>query len=145
MIDMGRFLLARVAEDKQIARMAAVDEAATRPGNPPWQWWTVRSANYYGHDSGPRGSVECSPAHALADCDVRERIIIRCQEEMLSGIPRLVHFAKQTLWEMSAPYNQHPDFPEATASILVDYRPLAEPEIRYGQWVWEQMQADGRA
>lgn len=44
------------------------------------------------------------------DVEAKSRTVPRCHEEMLSGIPRLVHFAKQTLWEMVQPYTDHEDF-----------------------------------
>lgn len=144
-MDMAQFLLARVAEDKEIARMAERFAAEVGLNDNRWQWWTTSGMRIAGMERGPRGSVECSPKHALEDCDVRGRIITRCQEEMLSGIPRLVHFAKQTLWEMSAPYGKHPDFAEAAASIVISDRPLTEADIAYGQRVAARLRADEAA
>ncbi|WP_031171594.1 DUF6221 family protein [Streptosporangium roseum] len=43
-------------------------------------------------------------SRTLRDIEAKRRTLARCQEEMLSGIPRLVHFATQTLKEMALPY-----------------------------------------
>lgn len=58
-----------------------------------------------------------NPARVLREIDARRRTLIRCQEEMLSGIPRLAHFAKQTLQEMALPYADRPGHAEAVASV----------------------------
>lgn len=52
------------------------------------------------------------PTYVLADIDSKRRIRVRCEEEMLSGIPRLVHFAHQTLRELAMPYAGRADYPE---------------------------------
>ncbi|MEV7805028.1 DUF6221 family protein [Microbispora sp. NPDC088329] len=52
------------------------------------------------------------PAYVLADVDSKRRILVRCEEEMLSGIPRLVHFAQQTLRELALPYADRDDYPK---------------------------------
>lgn len=52
------------------------------------------------------------PARVLREIDAKRRTLIRCQEEMMSGIPRLVHFAKQTAWEMAQPYSSRPGYRE---------------------------------
>lgn len=44
------------------------------------------------------------PARVLVDVDSRRRTLVRCEEELLSGIPRLVHFAQETLRDMARPY-----------------------------------------
>lgn len=44
------------------------------------------------------------PSRVLADVDSRRRTLVRCEEELLSGIPRLVHFAQETLRDMARPY-----------------------------------------
>ncbi|MFE3452400.1 DUF6221 family protein [Nonomuraea sp. NPDC059194] len=58
------------------------------------------------------GAGPADPRRVQRDIEAKRRILVRCQEEMLSGIPRLVHFAKQTLWEMAQPDADHPDFRE---------------------------------
>lgn len=52
----------------------------------------------------------------LADVDVKRRTLIRCQEAMFAASPMLVHFAKQTAWEMAQPYSDRPGYRE-------DWRP----------------------
>ncbi|WP_433225559.1 hypothetical protein [Actinomadura formosensis] len=43
-------------------------------------------------------------ARVLCKLDSRRRTLVRCQEELLSDIPRLVHFAQVTLRDMARPY-----------------------------------------
>lgn len=57
-----------------------------------------------------------TPERVLAEIDAKRRTLVRCREEMPSGIPRLAHFAQQTLREMALPYVDHPAFPEASRS-----------------------------
>lgn len=54
--------------------------------------------------------ISATPVRVLAEIAAKRHTLVRCQEEMLSGGPRLVHFAKQTVWEMSAPYAGHPGY-----------------------------------
>jgi hypothetical protein len=51
-------------------------------------------------------------ARTLRDVQARRKTLVRCQEEMLSGIPRLVHFAKMTAWEMAQRWSDHKAFNE---------------------------------
>lgn len=60
--------------------------------------------------------VRHDPAKVLRDVQARRTTLVRCQEEMLSGIPRLVWFAKMTVWEMAQRWADHDDFNE-------DWRP----------------------
>lgn len=60
--------------------------------------------------------IRHDPARVLREVEAKRRTLIRCQEEMLSGIPRLVHFAKQTLREMALSFADRPGFAEAIAS-----------------------------
>ncbi len=46
------------------------------------------------------------PDRQLAEVQAKQKTLARCQEEMLSGIPRLVHFAEQTLREMASAYGK---------------------------------------
>lgn len=52
------------------------------------------------------------PARVLRDVQARRTTLVRCQEEMLSGIPRLVWFAKMTVWEMAQRWADHEAFKE---------------------------------
>ncbi|MEV1245121.1 DUF6221 family protein [Nonomuraea sp. NPDC049750] len=56
--------------------------------------------------------VHQSPDRTRRDVQSRRKTLLRCQEEMLSGIPRLVWFAKMTVWEMAQRWNDHDDFKE---------------------------------
>lgn len=53
------------------------------------------------------------PARTLRDVQARRTTLLRCQEEMLSGMPRLVRFAQMTVWEMAQRWNDHDDFKES--------------------------------
>jgi hypothetical protein len=70
------------------------------------------------HDLNPLGARQAAfiarhdPARVLREIDAKRRMLIRCEEEMLSGIPRLVHFAKQTVREMALPYADRPGYKE---------------------------------
>lgn len=72
--------------------------------------------------------AEWDPARVLREIDSKRRTLIRCEEEMLSGIPRLVHFAKQTVREMAAVYEQRPGYEAAVRSFLD--RPAPREEQR---------------
>jgi hypothetical protein len=52
------------------------------------------------------------PARVLRDIQARRRTLVRCQEELLSGNPRLLHFAEQTVWDMAQRWADHDDFKE---------------------------------
>lgn len=56
------------------------------------------------------------PSRVLSDVDSARRTLVRCQEEMLSSIPRLIHFAQMTVWEMAQRWSDHKEFRE-------DWRP----------------------
>jgi hypothetical protein len=57
------------------------------------------------------------PRRYLAEIDAKARTLVRCEEELLAGIPRLTHFVKQTVREMALPYSDHPDYQAAVASF----------------------------
>lgn len=48
-------------------------------------------------------------AEMLAEGEAKRRIVVRCGEDQLSGIPALVHHANQTLHELASVYADHPD------------------------------------
>jgi len=54
--------------------------------------------------------AEHDPARVLREIDAKRRTLIRCEEAMLSANPMLVHFAKQTAWEMAQPYADRPGY-----------------------------------
>lgn len=60
--------------------------------------------------------AEHDPARVLRSVDGRRRTLIRCQEEMFSGIPRLVHFAQETLREMALGFSHRPGYETAIAA-----------------------------
>ncbi|MGP4030068.1 DUF6221 family protein [Actinomadura sp. 3N407] len=58
--------------------------------------WPTRSDAFH--------AARWEPARVLREIDSRRRTLVRCEEELLSGIPRLVHFAEQTLRDMTRPH-----------------------------------------
>lgn len=120
--DLIAFLNARLAEDErvvqadpghshewhtEVAREDPYDESRACVRSSQGDVITgdvgVERADYIAH---------YDPARMLRDVQARRHTLVRCQEEMLSGIPRLVHFAKQTLWEMAQRDADHEDFRE---------------------------------
>ena len=57
------------------------------------------------------------PARVLREVEAKRRTLVRCEEAMLSANPMLVHFAKQTAWEMAQPFRDHPGFKPGWAPI----------------------------
>jgi hypothetical protein len=119
--DLATFLRARLDEDEQMAR-AATEGAEGRwtqddPKRMPGEIWDDH-AERVSYDEGRPTEDQAAhiarhdPARVLREVEAKRMTFVRCQEEMLSGIPRLVHFAKQTLWEMSQSYADHEDFSE---------------------------------
>lgn len=123
MDDLARWLSAQLDEDERIARAAT-------PG--PWklarqrgvEW--VSSAEYWAvadcsdADTARENAEHVAawdPARVLREIDAKQRTLIRCEEEMLSGIPRLVHFAQQTVREMALSYKDAPGYAKALASF----------------------------
>jgi hypothetical protein len=140
MDDLVAWLTAQLDEDQRIA------EAARGYGGGRWHHDTSYP-NGYVYDGGSQPLVydestpspeeaehiaEHDPARVLREIDAKRRTLVRCQEEMLSGIPRLVHFATQTVREMAAVYEDRPGYAEALASVdrSVSRRPPAvEPRV----------------
>ncbi|ELP67634.1 hypothetical protein STRTUCAR8_08594 [Streptomyces turgidiscabies Car8] len=121
-VDLAQWLGAQFAEDERIAR-AACD------GGGGWKADEQASCECCTNVRTATGALVCtpddrdaphiaewSPARVLREIDGRRRTVIRCQEEMLSGIPRLVHFAQQTLREMALGYSHRPGYAEAVAA-----------------------------
>lgn len=72
-MDLTEFLLARIAQDEDLARDAASEGTPRRTG---WQLWTSKiSTTRGGEVLGPRGSVEASPARVLAECEAKRLAI----------------------------------------------------------------------
>lgn len=119
MSDIVEFLRARLDEDEQAARAAFSGQADPEEG------WGAERSEWYRHTTitphvgmihesvQAEHIVRWNPARVLAEVEAKRRTLVRCEEEMLSGIPRLVHFATQTVWEMVKPYADHPEYDEA--------------------------------
>ncbi|MGP3960345.1 DUF6221 family protein [Nonomuraea sp. 3N208] len=131
------FVHARLDEDEQIARAATPGPWSYDPSN---EWYdgddfvTMTNGQEFVGYGGPspfRGAIcitgeaghaqsmkdaehiaRHDPARVLRDVQARRKTLLRCQEEVLSGIPRLVWFAKQTVWEMAQRWADHDDFDE---------------------------------
>ncbi|MEU3098534.1 DUF6221 family protein [Streptomyces sp. NPDC006967] len=110
MDDLVEWLRAQLDEDERTARAAT-------PG--PWRagvrsgfdavdgdGWTVCNAS----DVDVAHIARHDPARVLREIDAKRRTLIRCEEAMLSASPMLVHFAKQTAWEMALPYADRPGY-----------------------------------
>ena len=109
MDDLARWLRAQLDEDERIAE-------AARQGF----WTEVIASGYLGLQVAvgeARHIAVHDPARVLREIDAKRRTLVRCQEEMFCGIPRLVHFAKQTVREMAAVYKDRPGYAEALASF----------------------------
>jgi hypothetical protein len=128
--ELMEFVHARLDEEEQAARVAT--EGPWRLGEPlpyadPGGGFIIESDRDEvagpGHSGGgvwkpldAQYIVRHDPARTLRDVQARRKTLIRCQEEMLSGIPRLVWFGKQTVWEMAQRCSDHKEFRE-------DWRP----------------------
>ncbi|MCF6471138.1 hypothetical protein FAF44_22450 [Nonomuraea sp. MG754425] len=53
------------------------------------------------------------PARTLRDVRARRATLARCEEEMSSGVPPLVGFARGTAWEMAQRWSDHKGFKQA--------------------------------
>jgi hypothetical protein len=106
-VDLVAFLTARIGEDEEVARKAK------RMGTCFYTWplWTVSDHHAYGHELGPRGSVEASPGRVLDEVDAKRQIM----HEVLwvtDGQANLDVDCGQTrvLRALALPYNDHPDY-----------------------------------
>jgi uncharacterized protein DUF6221 len=138
MNDLVRWLRDQLDEDERIARAAPMEIDRTGhgdgvPADLPARWVPshhlvmrepladdeeiriVTDCAAFGGSSAAVHIAEWDPARVLRDTDAKRRTLLRCQEEMLSGIPRLVHFAKQTVREMALPYEGRPGYESALA------------------------------
>ena len=122
MADLVQWLTAQLDEDQGVA-LAAGD------GGDGWNATEQASCECCSNVRTDKGSLVCTPddrdaphiaewdpARVLREVDGKQRTLIRCQEEMLSGIPRLVHFAQQTLREMALGFSHRSGYAEAIAS-----------------------------
>jgi hypothetical protein len=107
------FIRANIAADKRIARAVPVAKGCVPPAH--WDdsredgWVTGTFEDINAHTAqGARHLTRHDPARVLREVEAKTKTLVRCQEEMLSGIPRLVHFAEQTLREMAAAYGYQP-------------------------------------
>lgn len=130
------FVLARVAEDEEIARKAE-ESPGTYRGHPSGTapLWTVTNANSYGSEIGPRGSVEATPGRVLAECEAKRRILAfaRYADKIYAdkavdpdrdrdrfGLHYLMgqaHGYHAVVAAMAAAYADHPDYQEGWANL----------------------------
>jgi hypothetical protein len=134
-VDLVQWIGAQLDEDQWYAEEAATHAAATGTFIGKGTRWHARDYDRLwamGDDESKpdRKLAECGhggarltsylarhdPARVLRETDAKRRTLIRCQEEMLSDIPRLRHFAKQTVREMAAVYEERPGYEKALAS-----------------------------
>jgi hypothetical protein len=86
MKDLRDFLLDRIAEDMDVAYMAAMhppnvrSEFARRNAMRTAPLWTVSDASAFGQQLGARGSVEARPGRVLAEAEAKRRIVVNAME-----------------------------------------------------------------
>lgn len=108
------FLLARIAEDEEVARVACEHDPSSRAPI----WTSLRSGKPGVCDHGPRGSVEMQPTRVLAECDAKRRIVRRCilseqrsrDGNMVLAADYLASF--EDCRDLALPYADHPDYRE---------------------------------
>jgi hypothetical protein len=105
--DLVRWLGACLDEDQRI-----VQEANTSP-----EMVTGIPRSYAQAPVAVHIATFADPARVLREIDAKRRTLIRCEEEMASGVPRLTHFAKQTVREMAAVYEDRPGYEAALAAF----------------------------
>lgn len=128
MDDLVAFLRAQLDADAEAARACAsapweieippnvhVSVQARRDNK--WKWGRLGYVATVERDEDRAHIVRHDPQRVLAEVDARRRIVVRCQEAMLSANPMLVHFAKQTVREMALPYSDRPGYAEALAAF----------------------------
>lgn len=110
MDDLAWWLSAQLDEDERTARAAHA---------PNWSTDGRRGLHYGVGDGWMTDALTTAdadhiarhdPARVLREIDAKRRTLIRCEEAMLSANPMLVHFAKQTAWEMAQPYADRPGY-----------------------------------
>lgn len=113
------FLNARLDEDETVARRAEESPGAYRghaAGTAPL--WTVSAASAFGHELGPRGSVEATPGRMLLEVEAKRRIVVKCVDIFsvkwweYEDAPDL---ACETLELLAMPYADHDDYREEWA------------------------------
>ncbi|MYR45061.1 DUF6221 family protein [Streptomyces sp. SID5910] len=115
MDDLVQWLRAQLDEDERTARRAGdsfrqigetgviVATEGDRAEECASATWAGVAEHIVAHD----------PARVLREIDAKRRTLVRCEEAMLSTTPMLVHFAKQTVWEMAQPYADRPGYRES--------------------------------
>ena len=109
MSDLAEFLLARIAEDERVAKVADI---GVGHGVRPDELWTITNP--------PRGEVCATPARVIAECEAKRRIVERLDayltenaETEPEGLWELLDdHAWATLYNLAAPYADHPDYRE---------------------------------
>ncbi|MFI8301540.1 DUF6221 family protein [Streptomyces nigra] len=124
MDDLVRWLGEQLDEDERIARAAGNDRVAPTP----WRGESWDDAVLDGDglvDANGDGIalvkgervrahiLQHDPARVLREIDAKRRTLVRCEEAMLTASPMLVHFAKQTAWEMAQPCADRPGYKES--------------------------------
>lgn len=98
------FLLARLAEDEEVAQAAIGSDA--EPASRASVWTSLRSGHPGVCDHGPRGSVEMQPARVLADVEAKRALIAWDAEQPVD---------RGVLNILAKPYANHPDWREEWA------------------------------
>ncbi|MFF8100146.1 DUF6221 family protein [Streptomyces sp. NPDC016640] len=125
MDELVEWLRAQLDEDERIARAVPADLGRSWSDPGPW---VMAGSGGGGREAEVAKAAdglemplaehithhiaEHDPARVLREIDAKRRTLIRCEEAMLSASPMLVHFAKQTAWEMALPYADRPGYRE---------------------------------
>lgn len=125
MDDLAVWLGAQFDADERIARgadpgpwksdsLGRHDQAAIKLGTPT----STSLIQFDGSRAAANGAHVAAhdPARVLREIDAKRRTLIRCEEAMASGMPVLVHFARQTLREMALGFSDRPGYEQAAAS-----------------------------
>lgn len=123
MMTVGEFLLARIAEDEEVAAAAKADSA---DADGHWWWDGVDFEGSWPTSERPKGesyafqswevmAERFDPARVLAECEAKRRIVERATATMGARTPDDVDFyhAAYDLMDLALPYADHPDYDEA--------------------------------
>jgi hypothetical protein len=117
MKDLVQWLRAQLDEDERIARAATPGPWEQVPDRVGWlasaeYWHVVDCSGTPAARENAEHVAVWAPARVLREIDAKRRTLVRCEEARLAANPMLVHFAKQTIWEMAQPYADRPGYRE---------------------------------
>jgi hypothetical protein len=119
-MELTDFLLARIAEEEEVARFAVTPDP---PERDEWGLWTTQREP---GRSTPRGSVEATPARVLAECEAKRRIVEEYRAALLERAeawtvddPRgSAGFEFEVALQcLAVPYASHPDYQQEWSAL----------------------------